>query len=94
MNQYATVLITHDGPGNSWQITYGRSEVKENGDLKRLLERYIYRGGFYAKDFRPYLLRIDRECLAQCGEFRQLLKDAGTCDSIMQQVQDEFYEGF
>lgn len=88
---YSNVSIFNDGPDNIEQITYGRSQTTEFGNLKKLLEMYIENEGEYAENFRPYINHIgERPSLESDLSFVNLLKEAGT-DPIMIVTQDEFF---
>lgn len=80
------------------QITYGRFQTTEFGNLKKLIEIYIEAGGIFATTFIPFVSNIgtitDRQpqSLYQNTTFIKALKDAGSTDPIMQTVQELFFE--
>lgn len=80
------------------QITYGRFQTTEFGNLKKLLEMYIQSNGDYADYFRPFLDQVGiirdgvPKSLYLDDAFVDKLKIAGREDSAMQEVQDEFFE--
>lgn len=88
---YAAVSIYKDGKNNSRQITYGRSQTTEQGNLRTLLEMYGESNGEYARDFRSYVKKVGKTPLTDDKDFIQLLKKAGK-DPVMQQVQDHFFD--
>ena len=95
--KYDNISIYRDGPvvngQRIYQITYGRSQTTEYGNLKRLLELYAQRGGALAADLAPYLPRVGRQpSLRDDAEFRRLLKVSAQQDAIMRQTQDEFFD--
>src|SRR5690242_7775595 len=86
---YDAISIYKDGPTVNGekirQITYGRSQTTEYGNLKRLIELYMDRGGVLSNGFRPYLPKIGgrNKSLHTDLEFKQLLKRAAREDAIM-----------
>lgn len=90
--QYDCLVQYPDGPGGIKQITYGRSQTTEFGNLKRLLEGYIARHGTEASHLKPFLSKVGRmPSLGTNALFVRSLKQAGK-DPIMQDVQDEFFD--
>jgi len=82
-------------PGDSGQLTYGRSQTTlASGNLFLLIEDYCGRSdGALSNDFQPYLSKL-QACdvsLNNDTAFRGLLKDAGN-DPVMQDVQDAFFD--
>lgn len=97
--KYDSVTRYKDGPVVNGerirQITYGRSQTTEFGNLKRLLEKYIEQGGAYATPFRPYISKIGKQpSLESNAAFIQLLKDAARNDAAMRQCQDSFFDSY
>lgn len=90
--EYDALVIYPDGRGGSRQITYGRSQTTEQGNLRNLLERYIRLGGRFAGDFEPYMDRVGRVSLVKDKRFIDLLKESGRQDPLMHQAQDETFE--
>lgn len=88
---YSTVSIYKDGKNNSRQITYGRSQTTEQGNLRTLIEMYVTNQGQYAEDLKPYLPRIMKTPLVDDAAFISLLKKAGK-DPVMRQTQDHFFD--
>nr|CRH05461.1 putative GH46 : distantly related to chitosanases [Candidatus Magnetococcus massalia] len=87
------MLATHaDGRGGSRQITYGRSQTTEQGNLVTLIEMYVEAGGRYADDFIPYLSLIGEKPLVDNSHFKQLLVMAAELDPLMCQTQDQFFD--
>lgn len=89
---YSSVVVMRDGINRSRQITYGRSQTTEQGNLKTLLEMYVAKNGVFAAQFLPYLPKIRVEPLADDHDFKKLLKDSAKTDPIMRQCQDEFFD--
>ncbi len=82
------------------QITYGRSQTTEFGNLKRLIQMYIDAGGMYAEDLKPYINQIGKiengtpKSLWQNNAFKKLLKDAAIEDILMRDTQDTFFDNY
>ncbi|WP_185289938.1 chitosanase [Chryseobacterium lactis] len=80
------------------QITYGRFQTTEFGNLKKLIQMYIEANGTYANFFKDYVNDIGKivgntpVSLYQNEDFVQALKDAGKNDPIMQTVQEDFFD--
>lgn len=75
------------------QITYGRSQATEFGNLKRLIELYVNYNGIYASALEKYLPRIGKyPSLKNDIEFKSLLQKAGKEDLMMQNCQDDFFD--
>lgn len=94
--KYDSISIYKDGTVNGvkvYQITYGRSQTTEFGNLKRMLELYISRNGMFAAPFRKFMSKIGKlPSLKDNVEFKSLLKAAAKQDAIMRQTQDEFFD--
>lgn len=90
--KYDTLVIYADGVNDSYQITYGRSQTTEQGNLGQLLEMYVERDGQFAEDFVPYLARIGNEPLHDSTEFKDLLVRAARQDQVMRDTQDAFFD--
>lgn len=90
--KYGAIAIFRDGPGDIEQITYGRSQTTEYGNLRDLVERYSGAGGIYSRKLKPYVGKIRRTPLTGNEEFKDLLKKAGTEDPAMRKVQDVFFD--
>jgi len=89
---YGALVIYADGPNKMRQLTYGRSQTTEYGNLEALVEMYVQSQGIYSSGLRPYLPAIGVVPLTEYGVFKQLLRDAGRKDPIMRRVQDEFFD--
>lgn len=93
---YDILVCLPDGPGGIRQITYGKHQTTEYGNLNALIKKYCETAGArYAKDLQNYLQFIGKHDhpLADNLPFKQLLKLAGT-DYVMHQVQDEFFDRY
>ena len=89
---YADISIFKDGKGGTRQITYGRSQTTEQGNLKQLIEAYIANKGMFSSDFKPYVSKIGVEPLVDDDDFIALLKRAAVDDETMKKTQDEFFD--
>lgn len=88
---YSNISIFNDGPGRIKQITYGRSQTTEYGNLRELIAMYVGANGRQSNDLKPYVAKIGKDSLVGDMAFRQLLKAAGQ-DPVMQQTQDVFFD--
>jgi chitosanase len=82
-------------PGDSGQLTYGRSQTTlASGNLFLLIESYCGQStGSFCAELKPYLTKLQTcDCTLNTDmTFRSLLKDAGS-DPVMQDVQDAFFD--
>jgi len=89
---YADVTLL---PGDSGQLTYGRSQTTlASGNLYLLIQDYCARSdGSLSVQLKPYLPQLESRdsALNTDTTFRGLLKDAGS-DPVMQDVQDAFFD--
>lgn len=89
---YGAISIYADGPNDIRQITYGRAQTTEYGNLRKLVQMYVAAGGVYSAALAPYADRIGSEPLTSNAQFKKLLKDAGQSDPVMRRIQDQFFE--
>jgi chitosanase len=92
--KYDTLVIYDDGINNSHQITYGRSQTTEQGNLLQLIEMYVENNGTLAANFVPYLEKIGTESLVDDENFKRLLKEAAQKDKTMRDTQDKFFDQY
>jgi chitosanase len=90
--KYDKLVIYDDGVNGSHQITYGRSQTTEQGNLGKLLDMYVEASGKFADDFTPYLSKVGRTPLVDDERFKELLVRAGREDRVMCEVQDRFFD--
>lgn len=90
--RYGAISIFHDGPNRIRQVTYGRSQTTEYGNLRELVQMYVDAGGSFSEDLRPYVPQIGRIALVDDARFKDLLRRAGNEDMVMRQTQDVFFE--
>ncbi len=75
------------------QISYGRSQTTEFGNLKNLVQDYVDAQGMYAVQLKPYLGKIgNKPSLSTNAIFCMALIDAGKKDTIMRICQDSFFD--
>lgn len=89
---YADISIFNDGKGNTRQITFGRSQTTEQGNLKELVQAYIANKGMFSNDFRPYVDKIGSVPLVDDKAFIGLLKRSAEEDEVMIKTQDAFFD--
>ncbi len=90
--KYNQVTIYADGKNGTRQITYGRSQTTEQGNLAKLIQLYIKKEGKYAEQFSKYIDKIGKQPLVDNKAFKYLLKTSATDDEIMRSTQDEFFD--
>lgn len=89
---YGAIAIFNDGPHNIRQITYGRSQTTEYGNLRELIQRYSQAAGTYSDQLKPYADKVGSVPLTYDKVFIQLLRDAGRKDPVMAKIQDDFFD--
>lgn len=92
---YGAIATYHDGPGGIRQITYGRSQTTEYGNLRELLDMYADAGGAFSEALRSYIgkiARLPQSVLVDDETFKRLLRRAGREDPVMRRTQDEFFD--
>jgi len=90
--KYDALVIFNDGKGGSRQITYGRSQTTEQGNLKKLIQMYISNNGQFADGFAPYMNKIGVVSLVDDDKFKRLLRKSAREDPIMLETQDMFFD--
>ena len=89
---YSNITIYHDGPHDIRQITYGRSQTTEYGNLRQLVEQYVAANGLFSQQLRPYAGKVGSAPLTDDTNFTNLLKRAGKEDPVMKRTQDSFFD--
>ncbi len=89
---YSKISIFRDGPGRIRQITYGRWQTTEYGNLKTLVNDYTNAGGIYSSKFVAYVPKIGATALTDNADFKQWLIKAGKEDPVMRITQDRFFD--
>jgi uncharacterized protein (TIGR02594 family) len=89
---YSQISIYSDSPSKTRQITYGRSQTTEYGNLKELVSMYAAAGGKYSASLAPYVPKIGKTPLDQNAAFKDLLRKAGREDPVMAATQDAFFD--
>lgn len=88
---YGNVTIFADGPKGMRQITYGKSQTTEWGNLNKLIESYSKKNGKHSDFFKPYLPKIGKISLVNDQKLITELREAGR-DPVMKEAQDEFFD--
>lgn len=89
---YSAISIYNDGPNNIKQITYGRSQTTEYGNLRELVQKYVAANGIYSKKLKPFSEKVGSIPLTDDVTFKDLLKKAGKEDPKMRLTQDAFFD--
>ena len=88
---YGAISIYADGPHDIRQITYGRAQTTEYGNLRKLVQMYAAAGSTYSAQLAGYAPYVGSKALTDDMAFRGLLRDAGRKDPVMRAVQDRFF---
>lgn len=89
---YACISIYADGPHNIKQITYGRSQTTEYGNLRKLVANYVKAKGKYSDAMAPFADKVGSAPLTDNADFKSLLRKAGKEDPVMKSIQDGFFD--
>ncbi|MGO4841062.1 chitosanase, partial [Rhizobiaceae sp. 2RAB30] len=90
--KYGAISIFHDGPNRIRQVTYGRAQTTEYGNLRELFQMYVDAGGSFSEDLRPFVAQIGQTALVDNARYKDLLRRAGNEDMVMRQTQDIFFD--
>jgi chitosanase len=90
--KYDALVIFADGRNGTRQITFGRSQTTEQGNLKTLINMYIARSGKFAGEFAPFVNQIGVVPLVDNAAFKLLLRKSAREDAIMRDTQDHFFD--
>lgn len=88
---YANVTIFADGPRGMRQITYGKSQTTEWGNLNKLIDAYGKKNGTHSAFLRSYVGRIGKVSLVNDQALIRALREAGS-DPVMMKAQDDFFD--
>lgn len=89
---YSNISIFADGPHDVRQITYGRAQTTEYGNLRKLIIMYSEENGIHSLNLKPYIDKIGSSPLVNDATFKKLIREAGRNDPIMRKIQDKFFE--
>ena len=89
---YGSIVIYHDGPNDIRQITYGRSQTTEYGNLRELVFDYVNANGTFSEAIRPFAEQVGSVPLTDNETFKDLLRKAGRNDPVMKETQDKFFD--
>lgn len=90
--KYVALVVYPDGKNGTRQVTYGRSQTTEQGNLKAMLELYVAKNGLFKVEMSVFIAKIGHEPLADNDDFKKLLRRTAREDLIMHTAQDEFFE--
>lgn len=90
--RYDAISIYADGPHGLRQITYGRSQTTEYGNLRTLVQMYAQADGMFSRDLQPYADKVGSEALTEDSQFKDLLRKSGRQDPVMRTMQDRFFD--
>lgn len=88
---YGCVSLYEDGPKGIKQITYGKSQTTEWGNLRDLVKMYINNHGQYSDMLLAFVDDIGCISLVSDKNFINILKQASK-DPIMHKTQDAFFD--
>jgi chitosanase len=88
---YSNVSIFSDGPKGKRQITYGKSQTTEWGNLNKLIKSYSNKNGKHSEFFKPYVGKIGKISLVNDEKLINELREAGS-DPLMKEAQDDFFD--
>ncbi len=93
-DNYDTIALLPDGPNKRVQITFGKHQTTEYGQLPNLLTQYVRRGGLLADYIKPYLHTMGQRGKSSFANDKTLLKHLRNTanDPIMRELQDSFFE--
>ena len=74
------------------QITYGRSQTTEYGNLRELVQKYVGAKGKFSKDLKSFAEKVGSVPLTDDQKFKDLLKNSGKQDVVMKNTQDTFFD--
>lgn len=89
------ISIFNDGYRGRKQVTLGVGFTEDGGNLKKVIERYIKKGGKYSDFFASYLTNmgnISRPSLVGDASFLEMLKRSSKEDHLMIESQKEIFE--
>ncbi|NJM53710.1 MAG: chitosanase [Blastocatellia bacterium] len=90
IGNYGAISIYSDGPNDIRQITYGRSQTTEYGNLRALVQKYVAANGLYSKKLKPFAEKVGTIPLTDDATFKDLLKKAGKEDAAMRKLKMNF----
>lgn len=89
------ISIFNDGYRGRKQVTLGVGFTEDGGNLKKVIERYIKKGGKYSNFFEPYLPsmgNVSKPSLVGDASFLEMLKKSSKEDRLMIESQKEIFE--
>lgn len=89
---YGSIVIYNDGPNSIRQVTYGRSQTTEYGNLRELVFDYVNVNGAFSEALKPFAEKVGSIPLTDDATFKDLLRKAGKTDPVMRDTQDKFFD--
>ena len=90
--RYDYLVVMDDGPNEIAQITYGKLQTTEYGNLAKLVGVYMSKEGLYDAELEPFLHCIGKMPLSSNEQFKSVLRKAGKMDPAMWSAQDDFFD--
>lgn len=88
---YAALSVYADGPHGIRQITFGRSQTTEYGNLRELVQRYVAAKAIFSTQLAEFADDVGSVPLTENTVFKNLLRNAARQDPVMRQIQDQFF---
>lgn len=88
---YAALSVYADGPHGIRQITFGRSQTTEYGNLRELVQRYVAAQGMFSAQLAEFADAVGSLPLTDNSDFKTLLRNAARQDPLMRDIQDQFF---
>lgn len=88
---YAALSVYADGPHGIRQITYGRAQTTEYGNLRELVTRYVAAKGLFSAELAEFADEVGSHALTENTQFKTLLRNAARQDPLMRDIQDQFF---
>lgn len=90
--KYDAISIFEDGPHNIRQITYGKAQTTEYGNLRELVRMYVDAQAQFSAELREFVDLIGHTPLVDNARFKNLLRQSAQQDAVMRQTQDVFFD--
>lgn len=89
--EYDVIYLYKDGNNKRKQVTLARGFTQDGGNLWKVIQRYIDKGGLLSKFFSGYKSKMKNADLWADKTFLSNLVKAGQ-EKVMKQAQDEIFE--
>jgi len=87
---YKSIYIYHDGKNKRRQVTLARGFTDDGGNLRKVVERYISKGGQLSETFQARMSQFGKGTLVDDKEFLKALITAAS-EQTMREAQDEVF---